>query len=198
MAGPSNSLSPFSQTTEIPIVSPRQCLWSHYKPAYVLVSSRIYWKEADIDGTKKPQSILDFRNGNSLELVRLNDDETWDKVDEIIKVDNYEGRTRITIRGRLHGGTRRKNLFLIRDVEVEIMSDTSRQQEVWVTQIRVLIVPWNLLQQEMKDAAEVEESEIALGGLAANRTFGTMASSVSTETVEEKWKDILGTLPEQM
>ncbi len=45
------------------------------------------------DATDKPQSFLDFRNADSIELVRL-EEGTWDDIEDYIKVDDYNGRTR--------------------------------------------------------------------------------------------------------
>ncbi len=151
---------------------------------------------ANNGATNKPQSLIDYRNADSLELIRL-DDGSWEDVDEIVRVDHYDGRPRITVRGRLHGPTRLKNLLLGRDVEVEIIPTTDQQQEAWGKQIRALVAPWNMLQQEMKDASGVEELEIALGGLPTSRV-GNKPSSMPTDKVEENWLDNLTTIPEQM
>ncbi len=125
----SHSLSNSPQTAEVRVVFPLQWPWSNYISAYVFVLSRIYWKPANEDVASAPLSLKDFRGATSLELIRLKQ-ETWNEVDEIIKVDKYEGRTRITVRGRLHGRNRRNNLFSARNVEIEIIPNTSVQQEV--------------------------------------------------------------------
>ncbi len=177
------SLSLISQTADLRIVFPRQFLRSHFKPAYVHVSGRIFWKIANNDLSNRPQSIFDFRNADSLELVRLKVGNRKD-VDEKVKMTDFEGKPCITVHGRLHGRPRRKTLFLVRDVEIEIIPATPQQQEILVKQMQALVVPWNLLQKEMKDVFGVEAIKSALGGV--------------PDKVEEKWSDILSSLPEQM
>ncbi len=194
---PAGSLSTFAPTAEIRILFPRKLAWSNYEAAYIVVSSRVYWKLANKDRSNKPQSLCGFRDGSSLELIRLNDDNSWSKVDEIVKFDSYEERARVTIRGRLHGGKRRNHFYLVSGVELEIIPSTPEQQDVWVNNIRARIALWNLLQQGMKNASGVEELEVALGGLTINNA-GSKSSSTSTDKVQEKWRDKLGTLPEQM
>ncbi len=98
-----NPQSCFSETAEVRLVSRQTWPRSYFSLTYVLVSSRLYWKVANEDRTDKPQSFLDFRNAASLEIVRLGEG-TWKEVDETVKVDDYEWRTRITVQGRLHGG----------------------------------------------------------------------------------------------
>ncbi len=197
---PASAATMFAPTAEIRILYHRGRPWSKYKSVHILFASRIYWKKAKKDGNNQPQSLVDFRSTNSLELVRLGGDGSWKEVDEVVVVDNHEGRARITVRGHLHGRTRRKTLFLIRDVRIEIMPDTCQQQEVWVKRIRALIAPWNLLQKQVRDAASrgpsagVEEFEIGVGGL----TTSTVVSNHSSMSAENKWGDNLVLLPEQM
>ncbi len=181
----------FSSTAEIRVLYPRRRLWSNYKSAHVLVSGRIYWKEAKKGPTNQPQSLLDFRNTNSLELVRLRDG-SWKDVDEMVLVDNHDGRPRITVRGQLRGHTRRKKLYLVRDVRLEIIPCESEQLDVWVQRMRARIAPWSLLQQQVRDAANrgpssgVEDIGKCIAGLVA-----------STDEIKE-WGDNLVHLPEQM
>ncbi len=125
----------FYETAEIRDVSQRPWPRSHFKLAYVLVSSRMYWKVANIDGTNRPQSIADFRNFNSIELSRL-DSGTWSDVHDNVKVDCHNGRMRIVVRDRSHGRTRRNNALLVPNVQVEIVASTPEQHEVWLNQIR--------------------------------------------------------------
>ncbi len=194
------SASAFAPTAEVRVLYHRGRPWSKYKSVHVLFSSRIYWKKAEKDGNNQPKSIVDFRGANSLELVRLGGDDNWKEVDEIVMVDSHEGRARITVRGHLHGRTRRKTLFLARNVRIEIMPNTRQQQEVWVKRVRALVAPWNLLQKQVRDAASrgpsagVEELEIAFGAL----TPSTVASNPSSTPTENKWGDNLVHLPEQM
>ncbi len=163
----------------------------------MLVSSRLYWKVANEDRSNKPQSFLDFRNANSLEIVRLAEG-TWNEVDETVTVDNYEGRTRIIVHGHLHGRTRWNNAILVRNVRVEILASTREQREVWVNQIRARIAPWNFLQQKVRDVANrvpssgVEKLGKAFGGLAT--CSDAKPSSLSTDEGEGWWS----TLPKQL
>ncbi len=201
---PPGSVSTFSPTAQLRVLYPRR--WgrgrgqrrprSNYKSAHVLVSGRFYWKEAKKGATSQPLSPLDFRNANSLESVRLTDG-TWQDVDDMVKVDNHDEGARITVRGHLQGRTPRKPLFLVRDVELEIISGSLEQHEVWMNNIRARIAPWNLLQQEMKDASGIEALEIALGGLGTSKV-ATKPSSMATDTIEEKCSDGLGSLPEHI
>ena len=199
---PSASLSDCLQTAEVRVVSSWQWPRSKHKAGYVLISSRIYWKVENKDATSRPQSLDDLRNADSLELIRL-EHGTWNEVDEIVKVDKYEGRTRITVRGRLHGRKRRNNLFIVRDVEIEIIPNTPEHHEVWVSKIRARVAPWNLLEQEINDVAShvpssgVKKLEKTLGGLGTS-IVSTNLSSTSAKNVAEKWSDNLATLPEQM
>ncbi len=195
-ASPSGSISVPSSTPEIRVLYPLQWPWSNYKSAHVLVSSRIYWKETKKDGSNQPQSVLDFQNTNSLELVRL-DEGSWKDVDEIVREDDYDGRPRITVRGRLHGRTRLKKLFLVRNVDIEIILNTPKQREVWVKRLRSLVAPWTLLKQEMKNSSGVEDIEIALGGLAGSAVASKFSSTLA-DNVDERWSDGLAALPEQM
>ncbi len=117
-ANPSSSLSMFFQTAEIRVLFHRRCLWSNYKSANVLVSSRIYWKEAKKDATDQPQSFGHLRNLNPLELIRLSD-ASWKDVDEIVIVDNHDRRPRISGHSRLHGRTLRQQLFSFRMYELK-------------------------------------------------------------------------------
>ncbi len=193
--------STFFSKTEIRVLHPRRRTQSNFKSAYIVLSSRIYWKEAKEDGTNQPQSLLDFRNANSLKLVRLNEESSED-VDGIVKVDKYEEKMRITVRGCLHGRKRRNKPFL-RDVKLEIIPDTPKQHQVWMSRLRARIAPWNLLQQEMKDAvsrapsARLKEPENATGGLATD-IVGIEPFSMLPDEVEEQWTDILSMLPEQL
>ncbi len=126
-------------------MSQRPWSQSDYKVAYVLIASRIYWKVKNEDGTNKPQSFDDFRNAESFELVRL-EKGTWDDVGECVKVDDYDGRTRITVCRRPRGQVRRRNTVFGRDILLQVLPSTHEQQEVWVSQIRTRIAPWSLLQ----------------------------------------------------
>ena len=197
---PAGSLSTFAPTAEIRVLYHRGRPWSKYKSVNILFASRIYWKKAKKDVNHQPQSLLDFRSANSLELVRLAGNDNWKEVDEMVMVDSHEGRPRITVRGHLHGRTRRKTLFLVRDVRIEIMPNTCQQQEVWVKRVQALIAPWNLLQKQVRDAtsrgpsAGAEELEIAVGGLTAS----TVTSNQSSISTENKWGDNLVYLPEQI
>ncbi len=107
----------------------------------------------------------------------------------MVIVDNHEGKPRITIRGHLHGRTRRNPLFLVSDVRIEIMPNTCQQQEVWVKRMRALIAPLNLLQKQVRDAASrgllagMKELETVVGGL----TTSTIASNQSSMSAENKW-----------
>ncbi len=147
LTSPPSSLSTFSPTAQIRVSYPQRRRRAHYKSAYVLVSGRVYWKETKKGAIDQPQSLLGFRNTNSLELVRLRDG-SWKDVDEEVMVDSQEGRPRITVRGHLHG----HKLFLVRDVRIEIIADTSDQHEVLVQRIRARFAPWNLLLQQARGA----------------------------------------------
>ena len=109
-----------------------------------------------------------------------------EKVDELVMVDNHDGRSCITVRGHLHARVRQKTLFLVRDVRIEIIPNTHQQQEVWMKRMRALIAPWNLLGEQVRKVASrglssgVDEFEIALGGL-ATCMVGTKPSSASTD-----------------
>ncbi len=198
----SNSLSNSREIAEVRVVFRRRWPQSKYKSAHVLISSRIYWKVVNKDANSKPQSFLDFRNADSLELVRLNNGK-WDDVDEYVKVDNHNGRARITVSGRPHGGMRRNNALLVPNVRVEIIPSTSDQLEVWLNQIRSRIAPWSLLQEVVNDIASraplsgVEELEKAFGRL-FTCCVDIEPSSMPTDVVEGKWNGNLGTLPERM
>ncbi len=109
------------------------------------------------DGTNKPQSFLDFRSSDSIELVRL-DEGRWDDIEDYVKVDDYSGRTRISVCGRVRARTRRKSPVLVGYIRVEIVPNSLEQLEVCLHQIRVRIAPWNLLLQEVKDVANFEPS----------------------------------------
>ncbi len=148
------------------------------------------------DATNRLQSLSDFWNAGSLELDRLNKG-TWKEVDGVMTVDKHEGRTRITVPGRLHGRNLRNKLFMVSDVKLEIIANEPEQHEVWLSKIRARIAPWDLLRQEMKDASGIEELGIALGGLSSS-TVGAEPSSVSTDEVEEKRRDKLVKLPEKL
>ncbi len=100
---------------------------------------------ANDDGSNKPQSLFDFRNARSLQSSRLNDG-TWRDVDEIVKVDNNEGRPRTTVPGLLHGPNYRLPIVLRRDVEPEIVADASSHHEL-LNQKRALIVQWKVFPQ---------------------------------------------------
>ncbi len=169
--------------------------------AYVLISSRIYWKVANEDATNKPQCLVDFQNAHSLELVRLDDDKTWDDVDGNVKVDDRFGRPRITVWGRPHGQTQWKNSLFDRNVRVQIISNTLEQHEVRLSRIRARIAPWSVLQHDIKNVASrgssfgVAELDQVLGRLVSS-FFGTKLSSMSTDMTEAKWIHSLGTLPE--
>ncbi len=191
---PPHSPSNPPETAEVRVLYPRGLLRSNYTSAHVVLSSRIYWKTANDDATSVPLSLMDFRNANSLELIRLNEG-TWDEVDDIVKVENTGERRRITIPGRLHGRELRNKCFG-RDVQVEIIPDAPSQHEAWVNKIRARIAPWNLLQQEMRNASGVEEIGNALGGLAKGMV-GIEPSSMSTDKMEER-REKLGNLPEKM
>ncbi len=96
---------------------------------------------ANNDGSNKLRSLVDSRNVDSLELTRLYGG-SWGNVAAIVKMDNYEGKPRVTVRGSLHGPKRRRSLFLLRKVELEIVADTSAHHEL-LNQTRALIVPGN-------------------------------------------------------
>ncbi len=66
---------------------------------------------------------------NSFELSRLFT-ETWWDVDEIIDVDEFEGRPRITMGCCLHGSWIRKNRFLVGNVAIELIASTHHQHKV--------------------------------------------------------------------
>ncbi len=137
-------------------------------PTLAFVSSRIYWKWANEDATDVPQSFLDFRNADSVELVRL-EDGAWSDVDSHIKVGNYNGRRRIIVRGRPHGPMRLRRPLSGGDVQVVILLNAPAQFEFWVSRIGARIAPWKLLQEEVKRIANqgtscmVEEIGNALG-----------------------------------
>ncbi len=157
---------------------------------------------ANEDETNKPQSFIDFRNANSLELVRL-DNGTWEDVSDYVKVDNHNCRTRLTVCGRLHGRTRWNKALLVPNVRLEIVTSAPEQHEVWLDQIRARIAPWTHLQQEVVNIANnalpsgVKEIEHVFGGLVVGRV-GTKPSSSPTNNIEEKGCGKLGTFPEKM
>ncbi len=181
-----------SENAEVRLVSRSPWLWSDFKLVYVLVSCRVYWKVAKEDGSNKPHSFLDFRNADSLELIRQNEG-TWSDVDDYVKVDKHNGRPRITVCGRLHRRT----------VHVEFIPNAPEQVEVWRNHIRARIAPWNLLQEEVKDisnrapSSAAEELAQVLGRSVTSRV-GRKPSSFPTDDIGAKWSDNLGTLPEQM
>ena len=199
---PSHSPSNPRETAEVRVLFPRGLLRSNYTSAHVVMSSRIYWKTANDNATSVPLSLMDFRNASSLELIRLNEG-TWDEVDDIVKVDNTEERKRITVPGRLHGRERWNKCLIARDVQVEIIPSTTEQHEAWVDELRARIAPWNLLLEEMKDAASLAalsglgEREITVGGLATSM-IRNEPSSMSPDEVEEQRMDNLNTLPKQL
>ncbi len=120
----------------------------------------------------------------------------------MVMVDSQEGMPRITVLGHLHGRKRRNKPFLVRDVRIEIIPDTSDQLEVWVQRLRARFVPWNLLQQQLRDVANgvsssgLEEFVKWVGGMDIN-TVATKPSSMATGKIEER-NDNLAHLPEQM
>ena len=148
------------------------------------------------DATNKFQSLCGFWSDGSLELSRLKEG-TWDEVKEVVKVDEHEGRTRITIPGRLHGRNLQNKLFMVSDVRMEIIAVAPEQHEMWVDKIRARIAPWDLLLKKMKGGYRVLELEFALGG-SANSAVGTKPSSKSTGKVDEKRRDKLVKLPEKL
>ncbi len=197
-----DSYPSFSETAEVRVVSRRPRLRSDYKLAYVLVSSRIYWKVANKHGSDKPQSFLDFQNADSVELVRL-EEGTWNDVDDHVKIDSHNGRQSIIVYGRPHGRTRLHKPVGGGNVQVEIIPNAPEELEGWVNQMRARITPWNLLQQEVQDIAnratsyEVEEIEKALGGFVTSEV-GKEFSSFSTSKVKGKRTDNHGAPPEEM
>ncbi len=189
--------STFSEPAEVRLVR-RPRSRSKYQRAYLLVSSRICWKVANEDGTNKPQSLVDFRNAESIILSRLSEG-TWSDVDDLIKVDSHNGKPRITVCGCVHGRKLRRFALLARHARIEIIPSTSEQHEIWVNQIRARIVPWNLLQQEIKDLAirapsyGVKELANALGGLVTGHV-DTKPSSMLIDNVQQN----LNTLSENV
>ncbi len=194
-----NPSSSFCEPAEVRLVSRLPWRQYNYKSAYVLVSCRIYWKVANEDAINKSQSLVDFRNAHSLELVRLDDDKTWDDVDSDVKMDSHNGKRRIIVCGRPHGRTRRTNSLHGGNVRVEIISNAPEQVQVCLKQIRARVVPWSLLEQEVKDVAmgarssTVKELEGVLDVLVAS-CGATEQSSMSTGEVEGMWNK----LPENM
>ncbi len=184
------SLSTFFPTAEIRVLYPRRRSWFKFKSAHILVSGRIYWKEAKKDGTNQPQSLVDFQKANSLELVRLSDG-SWKDVHEIVSVDNTDGRPRITVRGHLHGHTRLKKLFLVRNIWIQIIPETSEQLEVWMERIIARIAAWEFLEKQVRDAAShghstgVEELRNAFGELFTNR----VPPKPSSMSMDNEWSD---------
>ncbi len=164
----------------------------------MFVSCRIYWKEATDDAFDKPQALSELRGVNSVALNRLGTG-TWGDVDKTVTVDEYEGRPRITVGGCLHGRRRRKNLFLVRNVTLEIIADTHHQHNVWVERIRARIAPWALLQQRVKDVAShspsstAEELEKGIGGLISKNI-----PTVTPYNVTENQDDNLRMLQERI
>ncbi len=177
---PSHSNSTFSETAEVRLVSRWPWPQSDYKLAYVLVSSRIYWQVVNEDASNKPQSLLDFRNADSLEFIRL-DRGTWSDVNETVKVDNYEGRLRISVPGLLQGPKHCHSLFLLRNVKLEIIAYKSAHHEVWLNQIYARIVPWKLFPQLVQSYHRHELNWMS-----------------STHEVEQKWSDGCGTILNRM
>ncbi len=148
MSSPTNTpttLSNFPRTAQVRVASPWQWLRPNYKSVHVLVSNRICWKVANEDTANEPQSFDDFRHIDSLELVRLGDG-TCNDVDNYVTVNYHNGTPHITVRGRPHGRTRRKNEFFAHNLSVEIIADAQEQFAVLLNQIRARIVPWNLLE----------------------------------------------------
>ena len=162
------------------------------------ISNRIYWKAANDNTAKKPLRFIDFRDTDSLELIRLAKG-TWSDVNEVVSEDNCNGRRSITVHGRLHGHMP----VLVRNVKVEIIADTLQQHEVWLARIRARIAPWKLLQQEMQDIAnraplcDMEELKNSLGGLFPS-DIAAIPSSSTTDKVEGKRIDNLSGLHEKM
>ncbi len=191
---PSRSLSTFSSTAEIRVLYPRRRSHSNFKSAHVVVSSRIYWKRAKNNATNQPKSLVDFRHSNSLELVRLGEGSSED-VNEIVKVDKFDEKMCITVHGRLHGHKRRNKPFVC-DVRLEIIPNTPEQHEIWMNKIRARIAPWNLLLQELRDAA-IRAPPSTADGLASSMV-GTEPFSMPSDKEEEKWRNNLNTLPKQM
>ncbi len=186
-----NSFSDYIQTAEARIVSQRRWLPSNYKLAYVLVSSRIYWKVAREDRSNEPRSLYDFRSGNSLEFARLHYG-TWNDVAQYVKVGNNVGKMCITARGRLHGRERRNKVFIFRDVEIEIILNSPEQREVFVNSINLRVAPWNLLQQEFKNPAHsFRSSEVKKLGKVLDELLSIIAhiksSSVEISMIGKKW-----------
>ncbi len=188
----------YPESAKIRIGSPRRRPRSSYKSVHLHNSNRIYWKVANGNTTKKPLTFSDFRDTDSLELIRLAKD-TWSDVNEVVKEDNYDGKRRITIHGRLHAHMS----VLVRNVQVEIIADTLQQHEVWLARIRVRITPWKLLQQEMQDIVNrgascgMEEIEKGVGGL-FSADIAAIPCSSTTDKVEGKWIDNLSGLHKKM
>ncbi len=126
-------------------------------------------------------------------------DGTWDYVDRYVKVDSHDGRPRIIVYGRPHGRTRLHTPLRGGNVQVEIIPNAPEQLERWVNQLRALIAPWKLLQEEATRAPScgVEEIEKALGGFVTSR-IRTELSWFSPVNVEGKRSDNLGAISEQM
>ncbi len=197
----SSSFSRFLQTAELRLVSRRQWTSLHYRTVHLLISSRIYWKVADKDSSKKPLSVEDFRNADSLELIRLHSGD-WKDINSYVKVVNQNGRDCITAHGRLHRRTLQYISVLDLNVQIEIEPSERKLLKVLVNQIRAQIVPWNLLKAEVKKvvrgnlSSEQEELKKVRDGLLTNRAH-TKSSSTSVDE-EDDGCDNFGTLPEQM
>ncbi len=153
------------------------------------------------EANNMPQSFLDFRNENSIELVRIANG-AWKDVDEHVKVGDRNGRQRIVVCGRPHGRTRTHKLLSGASIQVEIITNSPVQFKLWVNQIRKRIAPWKFL-EEVKDmnycvlSCGAEEIERKRGGFVTGR-IAAEVSLVSVNQVEEKQIDDLGALPEQI
>ncbi len=85
--------------------------------------------------TKIPQFFPDFRITDSLELIRLQDG-TCNDINDYAKVDNHNGRKRVTVSGCLHERTRLNKVVLVHNVRLEILSCTTVRIEVCFNQVR--------------------------------------------------------------
>lgn len=92
--------------------------------ARLAISSRIYWKDGDQD---EPNSLFDFREGNSLVSTRLSDGENWDSVEKLVWSNEDDNCRSVVVRGKLQDRGQRHSSRMNDNVQLVLTADTAVQ-----------------------------------------------------------------------
>lgn len=121
------------------------------KPSLVrlAVSNRLYWKPSKAFELEEPQSLADFRGGNSFVIGRFPSETTWEFIQRSVRVREDDEGPSVIVPGKIRGRARLTRL----NAKVKLVLTLSNVEERnrFLEWFRVRVAPWQLLHLRMKE-----------------------------------------------